>query len=91
MSTRRGRAVASAEVSHVIVRACTECQHRRVTGEPCAGCGNPRESHVDRVGVTNASYRNPLRQMWWRIVRRHVANWRVRRANADAATLRRPS
>lgn len=91
MSTHRGRAVASAEVSHVIVRGCTECQHPRVIGEPCARCGNPRAPRVERIGVTNADYRNPVRRLWWRLARRHVANWRVRRANASAARLRRPS
>jgi hypothetical protein len=82
------RAVVSAEVSHVIVRGCTRCQHPRTIGESCAGCGNPEPPLVCDLGVTSAEYRNPLRRFWWRAAGRHLANRRIARANAQAATLR---
>lgn len=80
-------AVASAEVSHVIVRACTRCGGRRELDTACAGCGNREAPEVTNLGVVTAIYRNPLKRMWWQLAGRHAANHRIRRANARAARL----
>ena len=38
------------------------------------------------LGVITASYRNPLRQWWWRLVRQPAARRRIRRANRNNPT-----
>ena len=88
MDAQQARIIASAEVSHVIVRACALCSGPRTVGEPCADCGNPDPPQVDRVGVVAAAYRNPLRRAWWRLAGRHLANARIRRVNRSADRLR---
>jgi hypothetical protein len=32
-------------------------------------------------GIVSAHYRNPLKQAWWRLVGRPLANRRIRRSN----------
>lgn len=73
--------VSSAQVSHVIVRACTRCSSPRQIGSDCTGCGNSTPPEVTNLGTTAATYRNPLRQAWWTLAGRHFADHRIRRAN----------
>jgi hypothetical protein len=80
VSDFRARPVVSAEVSHVIVRACTRCQHPRVIGTPCAGCGNPEPPVVHDLGVQAATYRNPLKRLWWHVARQPLATRRAHQA-----------
>lgn len=82
-------AVSSAEVRHVIVRACTECGASRTLDTACAGCGNSTPPAVDDLGIVTAVYRNPVRQAIWRLVRKPLADRRIRRANSRAAQLQR--
>lgn len=84
MTQPRGRAVTRAEISHVIVRACTECGHPRQLGADCAGCGNTATPLTHDLGVQSATYRNPLRRAWWRLVRQPAAARRARAANQHA-------
>lgn len=77
----RATMVSAGEVSHVIVRACADCRSPRRIGEPCGGCGNPNPPEVTHLGVVAATYRNPLRQAWWTLAGRHLADRRIRRAN----------
>jgi hypothetical protein len=72
--------VVSAEVSHVIIRGCTRCQHQRVIGQPCTGCGNPEPPVVHDLGVQSYTHRNPLRRLWWRLARQPAAARRARLA-----------
>lgn len=37
------------------------------------------------VGVVAAAYRNPFKQLWWRLVGLPAANRRIRRANKQHA------
>lgn len=82
-------AVASAEVRHVIVRACADCGASRQIDTACAGCGNPDPPAVDDLGIVTAVYRDPVRRAVWRLVRKPLANRRIRRANARATQLQR--
>lgn len=82
------KAVASAEVRHVIVRACVVCSGPRVIDVPCGQCGNPNPPHVVDLGVVTAIYRNPLRRVAWRLARKPLADLRIRRANQRAIQLR---
>lgn len=43
---------------------------------------------VEDVGVISASYRNPVRQLWWTVVGRRLAARRTARANRNAMRLR---
>ena len=81
-------AITSAIVRHVIIRACDQCQHSRVVGEPCAGCGNEAPPKVENLGVTNASYRNPVQAFIWRVIGDPLSRLRIRQANASAEQLR---
>lgn len=80
--------ISTAEVRQVIVRACQACGAGRHLGEPCAVCGNPLAPTVEDLGVVTAQYRNPLRQAWWQLVGKPLADRRVRRANRRATNLR---
>jgi hypothetical protein len=51
-------------------------------------CGNPLAPTVEDLGVVTAQYRNPLRQAWWQLVGKPLADRRVRRANRRATNLR---
>lgn len=82
-------AVSSAEVRHVIIRACTTCGARRQPDEPCTGCGNENPPVVDDLGIVTAVYRDPVRRAVWRLVRKPLADRRIRRANARASQLQR--
>ena len=82
-------AVASAEVRHVIVRACTECGATRQLDTACASCGNSVPPVVDDLGIVTAIYRNPVRRAVWRLVRKPLADYRIRRANVRASQLQR--
>lgn len=77
------RAVTRATVSHVIVRACTVCQHPREQGKPCAGCGNPEPPVVHVLGVQSYTHRNPLKRWGWVLIGQHLAARRVRQVNRD--------
>ena len=66
MSEMTGRAITKVEVSHVIVRACTHCQHPREQGKPCAGCGNPDAPVVHDLGVQAFDSRDPAHMSLWR-------------------------
>ena len=79
---------ASAEVRHVIVRACTQCGGRREANAPCAQCGNATLPEVSDLGVVIAIYRNPVRRLAWRLVGQPLAERRIRRANRRALLLR---
>ena len=81
MPESRTRVVTRAEVRHVIVRACTACGHQRVTGEPCAECGNQVPAVVHDIGVQSAYYRNPVKRLGWWLVGQRLA---ARRAQAAA-------
>lgn len=81
-------AVASAEVRHVIVRACTECGGKREIDAPCATCGNGTPPQVDDLGIVTAIYRNPFRRIVWQLLRKPLADRRIRRANRRATQLR---
>lgn len=82
-------AVSSAEVRHVIVRACTECGAARQLDTACAGCGNDVPPVVHDLGIVTAVYRNPVRRAVWRLVRKPLADHRIRRANVRASQLQR--
>jgi hypothetical protein len=78
-----------AELADVtITRACSRCRHPREAGKACGGCGNPEPPEICRLGVQSASYRNPLRQAWWRLAGEPRARRRARKANAAAKNLR---
>lgn len=80
--------ISSAVVSHVIVRACTSCGGPRVPTDPCVGCGNQTPAQITNLGVTGATYRNPLRWLIRHLVGGPLAERRIRRANQQAAILR---
>jgi len=80
--------VASAEIRHIIVRACTECGAARQAGVACDGCGNALAPETTDLGVVSATYRNPIRNAWWHLVRRPLAQRRIQRANRRAHQLR---
>jgi hypothetical protein len=82
-------AVSSAEVRHVIVRACATCGAARQLDAACAGCGNESPPLVHDLGVVTAVYRNPVRRAVWRLVRKPLADRRIRRANVRATQLQR--
>ena len=82
MPDASARNVVSAEVSHVIVRGCTDCGHQRVIGEPCAGCGNPDPPVVHDLGVQAYTHKNPLRRLAWHAVGQHRARRRAKAAEA---------
>lgn len=82
------KTVSASEVSHVIIRACTNCQSQRTIGKPCGTCGNPTPPEVTKLGVVSAGYRNPVKNAWWRCVRAPLANRRIRRAGARTFELR---
>lgn len=86
--TSATEAVASAEVSHVIIRACSKCGGRRELDTACAGCGNREAPEVSDLGVVIATYSNPLRRVAWHLVGKPLAERRIRRANARAIRLR---
>lgn len=81
-------------VRMVILRACRTCGGRTVLDETSgkalcpAGCG---EAISHDIGVVSASYNriarrrdvllNPMRNTWFRLVRRPAANRRIRKAN----------
>ena len=88
-------AIAFGEVSHVIVRRCSACIKQgvistRTIGEPCGTCGNPEPPETVELGVVSATYRNPVKRIWWNLVRRPLANRRIRRAGARTLELRIP-
>lgn len=86
-----GEVFASIEVSQVIVRACTMCGGPRTQGTPCAQCGNLTPPVVHDLGVVSGTYRDGgVRGMWDRFGRL-AAEQRIRKANAQAALLRRTS
>jgi len=74
------RAWSRVEVSHVIVRACTRCQHPREQGTPCEGCGNAEPPVVHDLGVQSYTHRNPLKRFGWWAVGQHLAARRARQA-----------
>lgn len=76
---------ARAEVSAVIIRACTRCQGPREQGKPCAGCGNPDPPVVTDLGVISATYRNPLRRLWRHVTGDPLSRRRIANANRHAA------
>ena len=80
--------ISSAAVSHVIVRACTECSGPRVPNDPCVTCGNQTPAQVVQLGVTGATYRNPLRWLIRHLIGGPLAERRIRRANQQAVSLR---
>jgi hypothetical protein len=79
----------SIEVHQVIVRACTLCGGPRTQGEPCAACGNLRPPVVHDLGQTTGVYRDAGLRGMWDAVGRVAAEHRIRKANAQAALLRR--
>lgn len=82
-------AVSSAEVRHVIIRACTTCGAARQLDTPCAGCDNSAPPVVHDLGIVTAVYRDPVRRAVWRLVRKPLADRRIRRANVRATQLQR--
>ena len=80
MGDLTARSVREAAVSHVLVRGCARCQHPRVVGEPCAGCGNPEPPVVHELGVQSYYHRNPLRRAWWSLIGQRQAARRAREA-----------
>lgn len=36
------------------------------------------------LGLVSASYRNPLRRIYWRVIRKPLANRRIRKANTTS-------
>jgi len=88
MSDANTEAIASAEVSHIIVRGCA-CGSPRTPGVPCANCGNTAPPEIVNLGVVTANYRNPFRQALWVCVRKPLAELRIRRANRRALSSER--
>jgi hypothetical protein len=84
-----GEVFTSIEVSHVIVRACTTCEGPRTIGEPCENCGNLTPPVVHDLGVTSGVYKDEGVRGLWERVGRLAADRRIRRANTQAALLRR--
>lgn len=82
------QAVASAEVRHVIIRACIACGGKREADAPCEQCGNRTPPEVHDLGVVSAVYRNPVRRAVWWLFRKPLAERRIRRANRRAMQLR---
>ncbi len=78
--TAKTRAVTRAIVSHVIVRACQDCGYPRQIGVPCEGCGLADPPVVHELGQQAATYRNPVKRAWWRLVGQPAASRRVRKA-----------
>lgn len=39
------------------------------------------DGRVEDLGIVAAHYRNPVRAAWWLLIRRPLANRRIRRAN----------
>lgn len=81
MTEQSARAISSAELVHVIVRACTVCGHTRNQNQPCEGCGNPAPPEVTPLGKVSATYRNPIRRAWWSLVGQPLSKRRIERAN----------
>ena len=46
------------------------------------------DGSVEELGVTNASFKNPLKQAWWTLVGSRLAERRIRKANKRAEALR---
>lgn len=74
------RAVTHAAVSHVIVRACTECGAPRQKDAPCTGCGLADPPAVHDLGVQARYHRSPLRRAAWWLAGQHLAARRARAA-----------
>jgi hypothetical protein len=77
------KAVTSATVSAVIIRACDRCGEKRDLNTPCASCGNPDAPLVHDLGVQSASYKNPLRELGWLVAGQHLAARRAEKANRE--------
>jgi len=80
LPAHRARPVTRAVVSHVIVRACQGCGHPREAGAPCAGCGLADPPVMHELGVQAATYRNPVKRLWWHLIGQRAAARRARRA-----------
>lgn len=72
------RTVTKATVTHVIVRACVNCQHPRETGKPCAGCGLTDPPVTHDLGVQSYAHRNPFKRLGWWAVGQRLAARRAR-------------
>lgn len=81
MSDAQAFIPARAEVSAVIIRACSRCGSRRDLERPCASCGNPDAPEVTDLGTVSATYRNPLRRAWRHVIGEPLARRRIRNAN----------
>lgn len=75
----RARAVTSATISHLIIRACRSCGHPRQLDTPCQGCGLTDPPQTYDLGVQAATYRNPILRAAWTLFGSRAATRRATR------------
>lgn len=88
-----GHTPSSATLELTIVRACEQCRAQgiaspRTPGQPCATCGNTAPPETTRLGTVAATHRNPLKQHWWDLIGRRLADRRIHKAAARTLQLR---
>jgi hypothetical protein len=84
-----GKSLSSAVLGLTIVRACARCDAPRTPGRHCAACGNSDPPETTDLGTVAAAHRNPLKQRWWDLIGRPLAERRIRKAAARTLQLRR--
>ena len=76
----KARTSPSAQLSAVIIRACS-CGQPREFGKPCESCGTDTPADVTDLGIIAAGYQSRWKRLKWKLYGYHAAQRRIRKLN----------